>query len=462
MTRTGTTKSTGAASRSHSSGTAPGAHPVLAAGQRWRNWGRSESSTPAYTAVATSVDDVIEVVRAARERGLTVKTVGAGHSFTAIATTDGVQLDVSRMDGLLAVDGNLVTLAAGTNLYQLPALLAPHGLALANMGDIDRQTIAGATSTGTHGTGATFGGLAAQIRAITLVTAEGTILRVSESENSELLPAVRLALGSLGVIVDVTIECVPAFMLNAVERPEPLSDVLDNFEARSTGVDHFEFYWFPHTTTALTKTNTRLPMDAEINRQGAFSAWVDDELLANGVYAMTCGIGTVLPGSIPSINRLAEKLVAERNVTAPSYEVFVSPRRVRFRETEYAIPREHMPAAIRAIGALVEKNNWKISFPIEVRVAASDDLWLSTASGRESGYIAVHRYYREDPTEYFAGVEAIMREFGGRPHWGKMHTQDAESLATVYPKFDDFRQVRDRLDPDRVFTNRYLNRVLGA
>jgi FAD/FMN-containing dehydrogenase len=284
---------------------------------------------------------------------------------------------------------------------------------------------------------------------------------VSDTENSELLPAARLALGSLGIIVDVTIECVPAFMLNAVEKPEPLGDVLDNFEARSTGVDHFEFYWFPHTTTALTKTNTRLPMDTEIKRQGAFAAWVDDELLANGVYAVTCGIGTVLPGSIPSINRLAEKLVAERDVTAPSYEVFVSPRRVRFRETEYAIPREHMPAAIRAIGALVEKNNWKISFPIEVRVAASDDLWLSTASGRESGYIAVHRYYREDPTEYFAGVEAIMREFGGRPHWGKMHTQDAESLASVYPRFDDFRRVRDTLDPERVFANAYLTRVLG-
>jgi L-gulono-1,4-lactone dehydrogenase len=447
--------------RPSSGQSALGAHPLLGAGKSWRNWGRSERVAPEYTAVASSVDDVIETVSAARTRGLTVKAVGAGHSFTAIAATDGVQLDISRIDGVLAVDGNLVTFAAGTNLFQLPALLAPYGLALANMGDIDQQTLAGATSTGTHGTGATFGGLATQIRAVTLVTADGSILRVSDTENAELLPAARLALGSLGIIVDVTIECVPAFMLNAVEKPEPLGDVLDNFEARSTSVDHFEFYWFPHTTTALTKTNTRLPMDAEIRRQGAVAAWVDDELLANGVYAVTCGIGTVLPGSIPSINRLAEKLVAERDVTAPSYEVFVSPRRVRFRETEYAIPREHMPAAIRAIGALVEKNNWKISFPIEVRVAASDDLWLSTASGRESGYIAVHRYYREDPTEYFAGVEAIMREFGGRPHWGKMHTQDAESLATVYPRFDDFRRVRDTLDPERVFANAYLTRVLG-
>jgi FAD-linked oxidoreductase len=438
-----------------------GAHPLLGTGKNWRNWGRSVRVTPAHTAKASSVDDVVEIVSAARQRGLTVKAVGAGHSFTAIAATQGVQLDISRIAGVLAVDGNLVTFAAGTNLYQLPALLAPHGLALANMGDIDRQTLAGATSTGTHGTGAAFGGLATQIRAITLVTADGSIMRVSETENSELLPAVALALGSLGIIVDITIECVPAFMLNAAETPEPLDEVLDNFEARSTGVDHFEFYWFPHTRTALTKTNTRLPIDATVTRQSSFAAWVNDELLANGVYAVTCGIGTVLPRSIPSINRLAEKLVAERNVIAPSFEVFVSSRRVKFRESEYAIAREHVPAAIRAIGALVQKNNWKISFPIEVRVAASDDLWLSTAHGRKSGYIAVHRYYREDPTEYFGGVEAIMREFGGRPHWGKMHTQNAESLAAVYPRFDDFRRARDTLDPERVFANEYLSRVLG-
>jgi FAD-linked oxidoreductase len=442
--------------------TTTAAHPLLGEGKPWRNWGRSESATPAHVACASSVDDVIEIVRAARERGLTVKAIGAGHSFTAIAATEGVQLDISRIHGVLAVDGNLVTFAAGTNLYQLPALLAPHGLALANMGDIDRQTLAGATSTGTHGTGAAFGGLATQIRALTLVTADGALLHISGTENAELLPAARLALGSLGVIVDVTIECVPAFMLNAVEKPEALDDVLDNFDVRSTGVDHFEFYWFPHTTTALTKTNTRLPADAAPNRQGAFSAWVDDELLANGVFALTCAVGAALPRSIPTINRLAEKLVAERDVTGPSYDVFVSSRRVKFRESEYAIARENMPAAIRAIKAMVERNGWKISFPIEVRVAASDDLWLSTASGRESGYIAVHRYYREDPTEYFAGVETIMREYGGRPHWGKMHTQDAETLAAVYPRFDDFRQVRDRLDPDRVFTNAYLERVLGA
>jgi L-gulono-1,4-lactone dehydrogenase len=435
---------------------------VLAPGAPWRNWGRSQHVTPAHTARPSSIEDVVAVVNAARERGLTVKAVGAGHSFTSIAATDGVQLDLSALDGVWEVDGNRVTLGAGTNLYQLPALLDPLGLALTNMGDIDRQTIAGATSTGTHGTGALFGGIATQIRAVTLVTAAGEILRVSETQNPELLPAVALGLGALGILVDVTIECVPSFALHAVEIPEPLEEVLDDFAARATGVDHFEFYWFPHTDTALTKSNTRLPGETPPVRQSAVAAWVDDELLSNGVFALTCGLGTMAPGVIPGINRIADKLVAKRDITDASHRIFVADRRVRFREMEYAIPREHVPEALRAIRTLVAERGWKISFPIEVRVAAADDLWLSTASGRESGYIAVHRYYREDPTAYFEGVEAIMRGFGGRPHWGKMHFQDANSLAAVYPRFDDFRAVRERLDPERVFTNDYLRKVLGS
>jgi L-gulono-1,4-lactone dehydrogenase len=434
----------------------------LETGTRWRNWGRSQDVTPLHVARPETVDEVIAVVNTARLRGLTVKAIGASHSFTGIAATRGVQVDVSRLDGVYAVEGTRVTLGAGTNLYQLPALLDPLGLALTNMGDIDRQTIAGATSTGTHGTGAAFGGLATQVVALTLVTAAGELLRVSETENAELLPAARLGLGALGIVVEITIECVPSFALRAVEKPEPLADVLDDWMARSGGVDHFEFYWFPHTETALTKSNHRLPADTPAVRQSAVSAWVDDELLSNGVFAMTCGLGTMMPRVIPGINNIADKLVAERDITDVSHRIFVAPRRVRFREMEYAIPRENVPEALRAVQTLVADKGWKISFPVEVRVAAADDNWLSTAYGRESGYIAVHRYYREDPTEYFEAVESIMKGFGGRPHWGKMNYRDAESLATVYPRFDEFRAVRDRLDPERLFTNEYLDRILGA
>ena len=435
---------------------------LVASSKAWQNWGRSQRSTPKYLARATSVDEVVAVVLAAKAQGLRVKTVGAGHSFSAIAVADDIQLDISGLDGLYAVDGNRVTLGAGTNLYQLPALLDPLGLALTNMGDIDRQTIAGATSTGTHGTGAGFGGLATQIVALTLVTADGAVLHVSETENAELLPAVRLGLGALGILVDVTIECVPSFLLNAVEKPEPLPEVLDNWIERTEAADHFEFYWFPHTDTALTKTNTRLPADAPKKLQNPLGRWFDDQLMSNYVYTATCALGTVMPAVIRPVNHLADRLVAEREVTDLSYEVFAAPRTIKFKEMEYALPVEHVPAALRAINELIESRGWRISFPVEVRVAAADDNWLSTAHGRTSGYIAVHRYHREDPTEYFEAVEAIMRGFDGRPHWGKMHSRDAASLRETYPRFDDFRAARDRLDPERRFANAYLEQVLGA
>lgn len=431
-------------------------------GTLWRNWGRSQSSTPQFVSRATSIDDVVETVAFAKSKGLPIKPIGAGHSFTAIAATDGVQLDIAALDGVLAVNGTDVTLAAGTNLYQLPALLGELGLALENMGDIDRQTIAGAISTGTHGTGARFGGLATQLVALTLVTADGSTLHISESENSELLPAARLGLGSLGVVVDVTIRCVPEFVMHALEKPEPLDDVLDNWMQRATSVDHFEFYWFPHTTTALTKTNTRLSADTPRKPQNRMAAWIDDELLPNGIYVAICQLGRAFPRMTPTLNRISDKAVAQREVTDGWHEVFTSPRRVRFREMEYALPVEQVPAALREVQKLIDDKGWTISFPVEVRIAAQDENWLSTAYGRQSGYIAVHRYYREDPTEYFAGVEAIMRAHDGRPHWGKMHTRTADDLRPAYPRFDDFLAVRDRLDPERLFQNDYTKRVLGT
>lgn len=435
---------------------------LLRPGGLWRNWGRSESSHPEFVARAASVDDVVETLAFARDRQLTVKPIGAGHSFTAIAATDGVQLDIAALDGVLAVDGNLVTLAAGTNLYQLPALLGEHHLALENMGDIDKQTIAGAVSTGTHGTGARFGGLATQVVAMTLVTADGGILKISATENAELLPAARVGLGALGVLVDVTLRCVPEFVMHAVEKPEPLEAVLDDWTGRANGADHFEFYWFPHTTAALTKTNERMPAATPRKRQNRLAAWVDDEALPNGLYVLMCRLGMLAPSAIPPINRLSNRAVAAREVIDGWHEVFTSPRRVRFREMEYALPVDAVPEAFRAVRDLIDARGWRVSFPVEVRVSAADDNWLSTAYGRQAGYIAVHRYYREDPTDYFREIEAIMRAHDGRPHWGKMNTRTAADLRPTYPRFNDFLAVRDRLDPDRLFANEYLVRVLGS
>ncbi|MCU1423916.1 MAG: FAD-binding protein [Microbacteriaceae bacterium] len=435
---------------------------LLQPGTRWQNWGRSESATPSHVARPRSVDEVVEIVDIARNAGTTLKPIGAGHSFTAIASTEGIQLDLAAVAGVLAVDGTLVTIGAGTRLHQLPALLAPHGLALANMGDIDSQTIAGATSTGTHGTGMRFGGLSTQLRAVTLVTADGAVLRVSPTENAELLPAVRLGLGALGVVVDVTIQCVPSFLLSAVEISERFDHVTDTWSERVLENDHFEFYLWPHTDTVMSKYNTRLPITDERRPVGRFAAWWEEDFMANRVLAGILTVGRVAPALTPTINKVAARAAGTRRYTDYSHRVFVSPRTTRFREMEYAIPLESVPDALRDIRAVIADKGWRISFPIEVRSAAADDLWLSMAHGRPTGYIAVHRYFREDPHEYFRTIEQIMQNYGGRPHWGKMHYRDAESLTQSYPRFGAFVAVRDRLDPDRLFRNAYLDRVLGA
>ncbi|SFR73842.1 FAD-linked oxidoreductase [Agromyces sp. CF514] len=437
---------------------------MTATGATWRNWGRTEQVRPVRVERPDSPGAVQRAVAAAAASGLRIKPVGAGHSFTGIAVAPGVQLDLGDVSGVIAADPatGRVTLGAGTRLYDLPRLLAPYGLALQNMGDIDRQTIAGATSTGTHGTGLGFGGLATQIVAAKLVTGTGEPVEISETSRPELLPAVRVGLGALGVLVEVTLQLVPAFVLHAEERIEPLDAVLGQWTERVASADHFEFYWFPHTGTAQTKTNTRLPGDAPRDPLGRVSRWVDDELLANGLYRGICALGRVAPATTPFFARQVDRFSGDRDFSDVSPKVFTTNRTVRFREMEYAIPLEAVPSAFGEVRSLIERKGWRVSFPLEVRAAASDENWLSTAHGRDTGYIAVHRYFREDPTEYFTAVEAIMHAHDGRPHWGKMHTQTDAALREKYPRFDDFLAVRDEFDPDGVFRNAYLDRVLGV
>ena len=432
--------------------------------QIWRNWARTESSLPALTVAPRTAEQVVRVVERARETGHTVKPIGASHSFTAIGATDGIRIDMDRMRGLVSADPERghVTLRGGTRLWELPAILGPLGLALPNMGDIDRQSITGATQTGTHGTGLALGGISTGIVGLRLVTGTGEVLVIDETSNPELLPAAALGLGALGVVTEVTLQCVPRFLLEAEEAPAQLDEVLDTFVARSRAADHFEFFWFPHTTSVRTKTNTRLPLARGTEPLGRVSRFVDEELANNLAFGACCGIGAFAPRATPSINRFVETVSSRRRYVDESHRVFITNRRIRFREMEYSVPLDAVPEAIRELRAMIERKRYTVSFPIEVRSAAADNLLLSTAQGRESGYIAVHRFHRDRDLGYFRDAEEILAAHSGRPHWGKMHTRGAEELSAVYPEFARFRGVRDRLDPDRVFANPYLTRVLGA
>lgn len=429
----------------------------------WANWAGNQQAAPVRVETPRDTDEVVRAVKQAAAERTRVKAVGAGHSFTAIAATDGVLLRLDALSGVREVDraNRLATVGGGTPLHRLHALLAAEGLAMSNLGDIDRQSISGAISTGTHGTGERLGGIATQVRGLELVTGDGSVVRCSATDHADIFDAARVGLGALGIVTAVTLQCEPAFELRAAERPLPVGDVMRDLDGFATRNDHFEFYWMPHTDLALVKENNR-PRDGEQGRPlGRLRAWFDDEFASNTAFGLVCRVGRARPLLVPRLNRLVAKAISARTFTAPSYDVFVSPRRVRFVEMEYAVPRAAATEAFAAIRDVIEREDLRVSFPVEVRVAAGDDIPLSTASGRDSAYFAIHMFRGVAFERYFRAVEERMRALDGRPHWGKMHYRTAADLRPAYPRFDEFLAVRDTVDPDRVFTNAYLDTVLG-
>jgi L-gulonolactone oxidase len=428
----------------------------------WRNWGGNVSARPARQVAPASVEELAAAVRRAREDGLKVKAVGTGHSFTSIAATDGVLIRPHLLTGIRGIDREAmtVTVEAGTPLKRLNAALAREGLSLTNMGDIMEQTVSGATSTGTHGTGRESGSIAAQIKALELVTADGSVLTCSEKENPEVFAAARTGLGALGVVTAITFAVEPLFLLAAREEPMPFARVLAEFDQLWAENEHFEFYWFPHTGSTNTKRNNR---SAGPERPvGQPAGWIEDEFLSNGVFQVAQWVGRAVPATVPAIARISSRALSARTYTDIPYKVFTSPRRVRFVEMEYAVPRAALVETLRELKAMVDRSGLRVSFPVEVRTAPADDITLSTASGRDSAYIAVHMFRGTPYQAYFTAAERIFTVHEGRPHWGKVHTRDAEYFAGVYPRFGEFTALRDRLDPERLFQNDYLRRVLGA
>ncbi|MGH3488201.1 MAG: D-arabinono-1,4-lactone oxidase [Actinopolymorphaceae bacterium] len=429
----------------------------------WQNWAGTVTSRPQRVCTPRDVGEVAALVAAAHRDGRRVKAVGAGHSFSPIATADDTLVRLDHLTGVTQadVDTGLVTVLAGTPLHRLNVLLDEAGLAMSNLGDIDRQTVAGALSTGTHGTGARHPGLAAQVESLDLVCADGSVRTCSARHEPDLFAAARVGLGALGIVTAVTLRCVPSFLLAADERPRPLRQVLTDLDALVDGHDHFEFYWFPHTMRTLTKANDRVPAGSPARPLSRFRAWLDDEFLSNRVFEWTNRLTARVSRLTPAVNSLATWALSARSYTDVSHRVFVSPRRVVFRESEWAVPRAAVPALLEDIRRWIERSRQHVSFPIEVRFAAADDSWLSTGYGRATGYVAVHQYHRLPYARFFRAVEEIVAAYDGRPHWGKIHGLDAARLAELYPRFDDFRHVRETVDPGGVFTNPYLDRVLG-
>jgi FAD-linked oxidoreductase len=427
----------------------------------WTNWAGDQRCAPELVAEPASEDEVVEALRRAAAAGRPVKVAGAGHSFTDTACTDGHMLRLRRMNRLLAADAaaGLATVEAGATIRELGPLLADQGLALENQGDVDPQTIAGAIATATHGTGAAFRNISAQVARLRLVTAAGEVLECSADEDPELFRAARVGIGALGVVTAVTLRCPPLYTLRRTDAPLPLGETLDRLDEIVDGSERFELFVFPYTRTALTRVTERT--DDPPRPLSPRAEWLSDVVFENRMLELFMRAGRALPAAIPALNRTLTRLIQPSERVDRSYRIYANPRLVRFTEMEYAVPRAAGREALERVMAMVERRRLSIPLPLEFRFVAPDDAYLSPAAGRDTAYIAVHVYRGMEHETYFRAVESIMRECDGRPHWGKRHYRTAADLAPAYPDWDAFQEARERTDPNRLFRNDYLDRVLG-
>jgi len=428
---------------------------------RWTNWAGDERCTPETYARPRTRAGLASAVHAGLEAERRIRVVGSGHSFSDIALGEGALLSVGALNRLLELDrsSGLVRVEAGIVLAELGWRLDGHGLALENLGDIDRQTLAGAISTATHGTGERFGNVSSQVEAIELIDGRGSWVELGSGDPR--LRAARVGLGALGAVYAVTLRTVPRFTLRRVDRPRPIEEVLATLDELVAASDHFEFFVFPHTRLALTRETTRTDAPPQPgNRALGYAMEVGVENLVVEAAGRT---GRSHPRLIPALSRLiAERLMRGGTKTDRSHRVFASRRWVRFTEMEYAISRRGAVEAIRRVLELAESEDVDVGFPIEVRFVAADDALLSPSHERPSCYVAVHMFEGMPWERYFHGVEAIMDAYEGRPHWGKRHFQTAAYLSERYPRWEEFRRIRRELDPGGAFGNAYTDRVLGS
>ena len=426
----------------------------------WRNWAGNQKANPVSIVVPRSVGELAALVASASGQGQKVKAVGSGHSFTSAAATNGRMIRLENLSGILHIDhaSCQVTVGAGTRLSDLNMLLHAEGLALANLGDIAYQTVAGAISTSTHGTGKALTGLAGQVVAMKLINGQGEIIECSKSLNPHIFDVARVSVGALGIITEYTLQAVPSFRLRALEQPMRLDDVLENAHDLASAHDHFEFFWIPHTKWALTKRNNRT--EDELQPLPRVKGWIEKTFMENYAFGALCRVGRARPSLIP---RLATALPSSgsREYIDQSFKIFASPRIVRFYEMEHALPVEALVPALKEIRAMVDRKGYLLNFPVEVRFTKGDDVPLSTAFGRDSAYIAVHVYKGMECEPFFRDVEDILRAYDARPHWGKMHYREAEELSKLYPRWDEFIALRNQLDPQRTFSNAYSDTVFG-
>ncbi|MFD0590328.1 D-arabinono-1,4-lactone oxidase [Paenibacillus sp. GCM10027627] len=424
----------------------------------WSNWSGSVTAKPQEMLTPSSIQEVADAIRLCKREGRRLRVVGSGHSFTPLAATDDVLLSLDLLQGIVNVnvEEGTATVWAGTKLKRLGEELFGYGLAQHNLGDIDVQSIAGAISTGTHGTGLRLGNISTQLTAVTIVTGQGEIVECTPESRPDWFKALQVSLGSLGVMVQVTLRLRRAYRLEYESRKIPLRQCLQEAPALAEGNRHFEFFWFPYAEPCQIKLMNETDKPASGSKM---KDYVADVLLENTAFGLLSGICRTFPKTSPAISRLSASQVPAMRKVDYSHRLFATQRLVRFNEMEYNVPAESMVPVIEEMRELMARRNYHVHFPVECRYAQGDDIWLSPSYGRDSAYIAIHMYKGMPHQAYFEEMEELFVRFGGRPHWGKMHHLTGARLKELYPMWDEFLRVRDEADPDRILVNPYVEKL---
>ncbi len=426
----------------------------------WRNWSGSVSCSPTSIAKPSSLDEIVSLVQTCAANGKTIRAVGSGHSFTPLVASDHQLVSLDNYVGLESVDGSAgtVTVRAGTKLKELGEQLFENGLAQENLGDINEQSIAGAISTGTHGTGVQFGSLSTQVTGLTLVTGTGQVITCSDTDNSTLFKAAQVSLGALGLIVSVTLRVIPRYVLKIDIRKRELSECLANLDAHNRDNRHFEFHWIPFTNTVqakFTNVSDEPPTGRSILRT------VNEYVIENGALWLFSAFNRQFPSMNERVCRTMAAFITDASGISHAHDVFATARLVKFQEMEYNLPADAFSVVLSEIDEMIRRKRIQVHFPIECRFVRGDDIYLSPAYGRNSAYIAVHMFRGMPYRHYFEEVEAICVKHGGRPHWGKMHFRTASTLEPSYPMWRAFQEQRSICDPYRMFTTPYIESILG-
>lgn len=418
----------------------------------WRNWSGIQHCYPQSRLAPTSADEVAHILKTAPGP---IRVVGAGHSFTALAVTPGTMISLDQMSGIVGWQGDNAIVQAGTRLGALGPELAAKGRAMANLPDINKQSLGGALGTGTHGTGKALTAIHGDVVALTLATPNGDLIDCDATREPDIFQAAKVSLGALGVITKATLRTTPNRRLHRHVWVEPLEQALAEAEGRWAKHRNYEFYAIPFTDMAacISHDETDLPARERANEQ-------DDTILV-----ALKGLRNLL-GFSTTLRKAAGKALLSsakpEEAVDEGWKLLSTDRPERFNEMEFHLPAENQLKALKEVVETIERERPDVFFPIEARRIAPDDAWLSPFQGGPRGSIAVHCHYRDEFAFMFELIQPILLRHGGRPHWGKLHNLQGRALEALYPKWNDFRNLRQQLDPEGRMLNLYLKGLFNV